>query len=122
MEWEKKNFPVKKKSSKTYFCFAYPNDLNEAYAFYCARYRDISFKEFLNIGITEFSRKFSIPESEPLYKIIKSRTINLSTIKDKGEKKYWQELKRVNAIPKEYLSDEEIMIELKNFTKEKKIW
>lgn len=80
----------------------------------------MTFKEFLNIGITEFTRKFTIPETEPLYKIIKSRTIDLGTIKDKEEKKYWRSLKRINKIPQEYLSNEEIMLELKNFTKEKK--
>lgn len=114
------NFPVEKKQSKTYFCFGYPNDLNEAYAFYCARYGNMTYKEFLDMGITEFTRKFTIPENEPLYKIIKSRTINLGTIKDKNEKKYWQQLKNLNKIPQEYLRTEEIMLNLKNFTKEKK--
>ena len=75
----------------------------------------------MNIGITEFQRKFSLPETEPLYKIIKSRTINLGKIKDKNEKKYWQELKRINKIPDEYLSTQEIMLDLKNFTKENRI-
>ena len=41
----------------------------------------------------------SIPESEPLYKIIQSRTIDLSKIKDKEERKYWREQKRINKIP-----------------------
>ena len=69
--------------SKTYFCFAYPSDLDQAYAFYCARYENISFKEFLGLGITDFMRKFqSIPESEPLYKILKSRKIDLKKIKE----------------------------------------
>ena len=80
----------------------------------------MTFKEFLNMGITEFTRKFSIPENEPLYKIIKSRTIDLGTIKDKNEKKYWRDLKRINAIPDDYLSSEEIMVDLTKFTKEKK--
>lgn len=75
----------------------------------------------MNLGITEFQRKFSLPETEPLYKIIKSRTINLGKIKDKNEKKYWQELKRINRIPDEYLSTQELMLDLKNFTKENKI-
>jgi hypothetical protein len=49
-------------------------------------------------------KKFSsIPEEEPIYKIIKSRTINLSKIKDKEERKYWRELKNINRIPEEYL-------------------
>ena len=73
------------------------------------------------MGITEFQRKFSLPETEPLYKIIKSRTINIGKIKDKNEKKYWQELKRINKIPDEYLSTQEIMLDLKNFTKENRI-
>lgn len=74
----------------------------------------------MDMGITEFQRKFSLPETEPLYKIIKSRAINLGKIKDKNEKKYWQELKKINKIPDEYLSTQEIMLDLKNFTKENK--
>ena len=111
----------KSKKSKRYFCFAYPEDLNNAYAFYCARYENISFKEFLELGITDFMRKFqSIPESEPLYTIIKSRSINIAKIKDKSERKHWSHLKRINAIPSEYMSVEEIMSSLEEFTKEKK--
>lgn len=94
--------------------------MDQAYAFYCARYENISFKEFLNLGLTDFSKKFaSIPESEPLFTIIKSRTIDTTKIKDKEEKKYWNKLKRINAIPSEYLSTDEIMIDLTKFTKEK---
>ena len=74
----------------------------------------------MNLGITEFTRKFTIPENEPLYKIIKSRTIDLGTIKDKNEKRYWQSLKKINAIPSEYLSTNEIMLDLEKFAKEKK--
>lgn len=82
----------------------------------------MSFKEFLNLRISEVMIKLeSIPESEPLYTIIKSRTINTSTIKDKEEKKYWNNLKRINAIPSEYLSTEEILLNLTEFAKEKKI-
>lgn len=62
----------------------------------------------------------SIPESEPLYTILKSRVINTSNIKNKDERKYWNELKRKNKIPSEYLSTTEIMADLKQFTKEKK--
>lgn len=87
---------------------AYPSDLENAYAFYCSRYTDISWREFLNLGIEEFSMKLSsIPESEPLYKIIKSRVISLSKIKDKEEKKYWRDLRKANKIPDEYLPYEE---------------
>ena len=67
-------------------------------------------------------RKFqSIPESEPLFTILKSRTINVNQIKDKDERKYWNKLKRINAIPSDYLSTREIMLDLSNFVKEKKI-
>lgn len=96
--------------------------MDQAYAFYCARYENITFDEFLNLGITEFSKKFaSIPENEPLYTILKSRTIDTSKMKDKEEKKYWNKLKRINQIPSEYISTREIMLDLKNFTKEKKL-
>lgn len=114
------NHPVKIK--KTYFSFAYPNDLESAYAFYCARYKDISYEEFLNLGITEFMMKFnSIPESEPLYTILKSRIIKLDEIKDKEERKHWRKLKKNNKIPDLYLSNQEILSNLKNVVKEKKI-
>ena len=49
-------------------------------------------------------RKFaSIPEDEPIYKILKSRTINLAKIKDKEERRYWRELKMANQIPQDYM-------------------
>lgn len=71
-----------------------------AYAFYCARYRDISYQEFLDLPLTEFNMKLaSIPESEPLYIVMKSRAIKTGTIKDKQERKYWETLKRENRIP-----------------------
>lgn len=88
------------------------------YAFYCARYENIKYDDFMKLGFEEFSMKLaSIPESEPLFKIIKSRTINLSKIKDKEERKYWRELKRINAIPDIYKSNEEIEQELKMMIK-----
>ena len=75
----------------------------------------MSLKEFLDIGQSEFLMKIgSIPESEPLYNIIKSRVINISKIKDKNERKYWQELKRANKIPDIYLSNDELDINLKS--------
>jgi len=55
----------------------------------------------------------SIPENEPLHTILKSRSINLASIKDKEEKKYWRELKRVNAIPDIYKPIQELDNELK---------
>lgn len=100
------------------FCFAYYRDIEESYAFYCARYENISYKEFLNLGLEEFYIKLSsIPENEPLYKTMKSRTINISSIKDKEERKYWNRLKSENRIPdiylpKEYI-DNRVMTEIK---------
>lgn len=91
-------------SNAMQFCFAYYKDLEEAYAFYCSRYRDISYKDFLHLGLTEFNRKIaSIPETEPLHKIMASRSINLAKIKDKEQKKYWAKLKQDNKIPDVYL-------------------
>lgn len=69
----------------------------------------MTFNDFLHMGIKEFNRKLSsVPENEPLFKIIKSRTIKVSSIKNKEERKYWQRLKRANKIPQLYLSIEEI--------------
>lgn len=66
------------------------------------------------MGYEEFSFKLnSIPKDEPLYEIIKSRVIELSKIKDKDEKKYWQELKRANKIPDIYKTDNMIYSDLK---------
>lgn len=115
--------PVQKsKRSRTYFCFAYPSDLDNAYAFYCARYENITFEEFLHLGLTDFTKKFqSIPESEPLYTILKSRTIDTNKIKDKQERKYWNQLKRINKIPDEYISTNEIMLDLGKISKEIKL-
>jgi hypothetical protein len=88
------------------FCFAYYKDLDEAYAFYCARYKNISYDEFLKLPLSEFNRKIaSVPESEPLYVIMKSRAINTNIIKDKQEKKYWETLKRENKIPYAYYNN-----------------
>lgn len=96
-------------------CYGYPSDLQQMYAFYCARYDNIKYEDFLKLGYEEFSMKLnSMPKDEPLYDIIKSRTINLSKIKDKEKRKYWRELKRINRIPDIYKSNEEIERELKN--------
>ena len=59
----------------------------------------------------------SIPESEPLYKIIQSRTKKIAKIKDKDERKYWREQKRINKIPDIYLSNREIEESLKESMK-----
>lgn len=75
----------------------------------------------MQLGFFEVKKKMgSIPESEPLYKIIKSRTINISKIKDKEERKYWQELKRINQIPEIYLPTSEINKRLEQFIKNKR--
>lgn len=67
-------------------------------------------------------KKFqSIPESEPLYNILKSRTMDIDKIKDKEERKYWRNLKKVNAIPSEYISSKEIMLDLTKKSKEIKL-
>lgn len=111
----------KSKSNKTYFCWAYPEDLDDAYAFYCARYENISWEDFMKLGFFEVKKKIaSIPESEPLYKKIKSRTINPATIKDKEERKYWQQLKRINEIPQIYLPINEVDQRLVEFIRKKK--
>lgn len=92
------------------------------YSFYCGRYENISYQEFLKLGFQEFNKKLkSIPESEPLYKIIKSRTINIGSIKDKEERKYWRELKKINKIPDIYLSNEELDLEIKEKMKNNNI-
>lgn len=84
------------------------------YAFYCARYENISYEEFLKLGMNEFTMKLnSIPESEPLYTIIKSRAIDPGKIKDKEERKYWRELKKINAIPDIYKTSEELNAQTK---------
>ena len=114
----KQKHPQKRKNKTTPICFAYDRDIEQLYAFYCARYKDIRYKEFLKLGITEFMMKLnSIPETEPLFNIIKSRVINIGSIKDKEERKYWRELKRINAIPDIYKSNEEIEQELKTMIK-----
>ena len=75
----------------------------------------------MQLGFFEVKKKMSsIPETEPLYKIIKSRVINTAKIKDKEERKYWQELKRINEIPQIYLPIEEIDKRLSEFIKNKK--
>ena len=112
---------VLSKNRKTIFCFAYQDDLDQAYAFYCSRYENISYEEFLNLGLFEFKKKLgSIPKDEPLYDIIKSRTIKLSKIKDKQERAYWKELKRVNEIPQIFLDNKEIDQVLNSMARENK--
>lgn len=99
-------------------CFAYEEDLDQLYDFYCARYENIKFDDFLKLGYEEFSKKLkSIPKTEPLYDIIKSRTIDLSKIKNKEEKKYWRELKKINAIPDEYKTEQELEYQLRKSMK-----
>lgn len=92
--------------SATQFCFAYYKDIEMAYSFWCSRYENISFKDFMNIGLNEFNIKIAnIPEGEPLYKVMQARGINTGTIKDKEERKYWEKMKRENKIPDVYLPE-----------------
>lgn len=102
-----------KKYNNTILCYAYENDLIQVYDFYCARYQNITYEEFLNKGISEVQRKLaSIPENEPLFKIIKSRVINIAKIKNKDERDYWNELKKDNKIPDIYLPNQELETDL----------
>lgn len=95
-----------------------PYDLDNIYCFWCARYKDISIEDFYNIRESEFKRKInSIPENEPLYKIIQSRVIDITKIKNKEERKYWKELKKINRIPDEYISINELDMRLKESLK-----
>lgn len=115
------NLIGKKSTNKTIFSLAYWKDLDEAYAFYCARYENISWEQFMNLGLKEFYKKLqSVPENEPLYKIIQSRVINTNDIKDKDKRKYWQEMKEINAIPKIYITNKELDYELKQKVKKNK--
>ena len=50
----------------------------------------------------------SIPESEPLYNILKSRIINPAKIKNKEERNHWRELKEKNKIPDIYKPSQEL--------------
>lgn len=69
----------------------------------------MSIDDFFKIKSSEFNRKLkSIPKTEPLYEILKSRVINLAEIKDKEERKYWRKLKKINKIPDEYISIQEL--------------
>lgn len=100
------------------FCYGFQDDLDQAYAFYCSRYENVSYEEFLGLKLSEFQKKLcSIPKNEPLYDIIKSRTINISKIKDKEEKKYWREQKRINKIPDLFYSATELERTLKSTIK-----
>ena len=57
----------KRTINKKIFCFAYQDDLDQAYAFYCSRYENISWESFMNLGFFEFKKKLgSIPKDEPL--------------------------------------------------------
>lgn len=67
------------------------------------------------MGYEEFGMKMgSIPEAEPLFTIIKSRVINIGKIKDKNERKYWEEQKRLNKIPSKYIPRKQIDKEIEN--------
>lgn len=112
VDFNEEKIDNKNHSKETIVCLPY--DIEQIYSFYCARYKDMSYKEFLQLGYEEFSIKLnSIPESEPLFNIFKARSINLEKIKNKEERKYWQEQKRLNKIPDIYLRPEEIKEKIK---------
>ena len=101
------------------FSFSYWKDLDEAYAFYCARYENITYEEFLELPYSDFLRKLqSIPETEPLYTIMKARGIKLSKIKDKEERKYWEHLKREYKIPYAYYNNSSSSIQIRTHASE----
>jgi hypothetical protein len=107
LEIIKQEIEKENKGGSIQFCYAYYKDLEQAYAFYCSRYENISYEEFLQLPLGDFDKKIkSIPEDEPLYKVMKSRVINVASIKDKEEKKYWQKMKSENKIPDVYLPRE----------------
>lgn len=115
----KEEIEKEKRNNGIQFCFAYYKDIEQAYSFYCARYENISYNEFLDLGLDEFKMKLaSIPETEPLYKTMQSRTINVASIKDKEERKYWNKMKAENRIPDIYLPKEYINKRVKTQIKE----
>lgn len=102
-----------KKVNETLLCYGYEKDLIQIYDFYCARYENITYEEFLNKGISEIHRKLmSIPENEPLFNILKSRVINTAKIKNKDERHYWEKLKYENRIPDIYKPNQELDMNL----------
>lgn len=110
--------PVEKKKTSNVMTICLPYDMENIYAFMCTRYGNITYKELMNMGYEEFNAKLnSIPKSEPLYEIFKSRVVDINKIKDKEERKYWQELKQINKIPDIYKSNKEINNEIINITK-----
>ena len=110
--------PVEQDHSGSSMILCIPFDINNIYAFFCARYGSMTYNDLMNMGYEEFIAKInSIPKSEPLFDILKSRSIDLSKIKDKEEKKYWQDLKEVNRIPDIYKTNQEIKKEIINITR-----
>lgn len=116
-EYYQETFPASKNKSNSEMILCIPYDIENIYAFMCSRYGNITYKDLMNMGYEEFKAKInSIPKNEPLFDIFKSRSIDLNSIKDKEQKKYWQELKRVNRIPDIYKTIEEIHKEIKTQT------
>lgn len=75
----------------------------------------MTYQELLDMGYEQFGMKMSsIPESEPIFTTIKARVINTGKIKDKNERKYWEQQKRLHKIPDEYLPNKELNKEIKN--------
>ena len=75
----------------------------------------MTYDELLKMGYEEFEMKMaSLPESEPMFNIIKSRAIKIEKIKDKEERKYWREMKEANKIPAIYLPTKELNAEVES--------
>ena len=90
-----------------------PYDLREIYPFFCRNYGNMKYSDLMKMGYDEFTMKVnSVPNTEPLYNIFKSRTINPGKIKNKEERDYWTELKNANAIPDLYKSSKELNYQL----------
>lgn len=106
---------ISHKRTPNILCYAYDKDLIQVYDFYCARYENIRFKDFLDLGISEIQMKIaSVPENEPLFNILKSRVINPAKIKNKDERHHWIKLKEENKIPDIYIPNEELDMNLNN--------
>ena len=109
---EKEEKGKKKSKNETIICLPY--DLPQIYPFFRARYHIGSYNELLQMGAEDFGMCMgSIPEDEPIYNTIKSRVINIGKIKDKHERRYWEEQKRLNRIPDQYLAKKEIDSKIK---------
>ena len=68
METHPDNYTIeeKKKTNNTILCYGYEEDLIQVYDFYCARYENITYKEFLKKGISDIQRKLASTQHIPV--------------------------------------------------------